>query len=333
MKKNNNDSNKKILIGIIIFLCIAIIAGVAALSIGTLVFALNIGPALVAGKMVSNAAAWHGASAVTQAGLHANNVALSSSLAKAFGTASFASNTGIWTFNGVQLATVAAKAAGTVLASVAGMGVGAGLLTAGIKAASPEYKKYKREISSLNDEFRAALKDDSLTDEELYDLVRNILLDLDSIVEEIETNDKLSTREKNNLLKRVRKLKLNIGKSGILIDDYGDEYDREHEEEEDHDRDHDRDREEVHDRDEEEHENSDVMGMYGKTTNMSYNEAQRVISQIKDGNLLYAFDPVDEKEDYERVHNLWQEEKNLNKSFLCLFGPPFSASVCIVHLQ
>ena len=183
---------------------ILITAGVIALAIGTLVLVTHLGPAIVAGKMTANAFAWHGASAAVQADLHAKNVLLAPQLAKAFGSQFFAENAGIWTFNGVKLGAVAAKASATVAASLAAMGIGAGLLTKGIRSSSEDYNKYKNRYSNMKRYFDDNIINDyELSNKEKIQTIDQLVKDLDDFCYTIEDNNSLSKSEKKNLLKKI----------------------------------------------------------------------------------------------------------------------------------
>jgi len=176
--------------------------GVAALAAGTIALAINLGPALIAGKMVANGTAWWTADAATKVALHETNMALGAELAKAYGTHAFF-NSGVHYFAGTELAKVASVAAAKVAASIAPLGLGAGLLTAGIKGSTPEFKHYKKQIDNMRKYFeREVIGESDLTDEERLETIKQLALDLKEREDMINASSEMTKNEKKNLNKK-----------------------------------------------------------------------------------------------------------------------------------
>ena len=186
VKKWLNKNKKKILI----------IAGIAVVGVAAIALLNAMLPAMAANMMISNSALWPTVNATTQGLLHANNIALSSTVAKATGTIANFSNAGVWSFGGTELAAVAgdlaAKAIAAVPAATAGIISGLGLTGVGVALSDKKERKsnyviYLERLRSLinenersypNDRYYVELvkllnkinKDDTLLDEERRDL-------------------------------------------------------------------------------------------------------------------------------------------------------------------
>ena len=153
---------------------ILIALGVTALAVGAIALAINLGPALVVGKMTANAAAWWIAGPAKQALLHNANMVLGEQLAKTYGAHTFLAS-GVHTFAGAELAKVAAAASAKVIASVAGMGLGTGLIAAGLKSRGKERVDKEQQVAyhGIKDELKKSESKEN-EDKKVAEIEKNV---------------------------------------------------------------------------------------------------------------------------------------------------------------
>ena len=191
-----------------------IAAGITAITIGVIVLAIHLGPAITATKMVANGNAWFGASKGMQDILHLKNIFHSINLAQTAGHASFEGATGIWTFGKTALEVVKAKEIAKVVGSAVAIALGGGALTAGIKVASPKFNEIRNKLRKKLEIVRKYRYNAEIIDKEK-----------DEIVNEIETsfdNKIISEKEYKRLWKIVHNIDDVMRNDGYIREDRND---------------------------------------------------------------------------------------------------------------
>lgn len=203
---------KKILIGL----------GLTALAITAAVFVAQVLPALaaaekaveiagLAGQMVTNGNMWLAASASEQVALHGANTALASFISGSTGIASnYTAATGVWTFAGQALPQFAASAAAKAAAAtktasllkvltLSGMAGGLGSLGVGLSLSDIPKKKNEAYYELNNSLEKVKTNAQSLSNEDKIKA-------LQAITNKVIENDNISEREREILLRKLRKI-------------------------------------------------------------------------------------------------------------------------------